>query len=154
MKTDSVRSKPQSLGDAAIDGLIAGLLAGVVMLVVIILGVLFGEAPAAVLERFTTEQAITPAAGVLAHLAVSGIYGVGFSLLVYLLPSQLFNRLPGWLVGLAYGAGLLLLAQGIILNGLASPLAELPGWLLALGHGVYGLVLGLRVLPQPQRAQN
>ena len=81
------------------------------------------------------------------HLAVSGIYGAIFGLLTYLMPRRLFVRTPGWLAGLIYSAVLLLVALGILLPGLISPLAELPTLSLALGHVAYGLVLGWRALP-------
>jgi hypothetical protein len=145
-ESNSILVRKSTASDAAIDGLFAGLIAGIFMILVIILGgLLAGEPPAEVLGRFSTGQAATPLAGGLLHLAVSGIYGVVFSLLVHWMPLGLRKRLPGWLVGLVYGALLLGLAVGVLLPGLRSPLAELPLWVLALGHGAYGLVLGLRI---------
>lgn len=147
IKDESVRVKARSASDAAIDGLIAGMFAGIVMILVIILGGLTVRLPPLmVLTSFGAGQATTPAGGALVHLSVSGIYGAFFGLLAYWLPQHLYKRLPGWLAGLVYAAGLLLMALGFILPGFTSPLANLPVWLLALGHGAYGLVLGWRVL--------
>ena len=149
MKIEQTRTKAQSASDAVIDGLIAGLFAGVVMILVIVLTALpAGLSPAEVLASFSAGQGATPAAGGLMHLAVSGIYGAFFGLLVYILPQRLFVRIPGWLAGLVYALGLLLLALGVLLPGLASALADLPALPLALGHVAYGLVLGWRTLPE------
>lgn len=147
MKTATVRGKAQSASDAVIDGLMAGILAGVGMLGVIILaGLLAGISPADVLAKFGAGQTATPLTGVLVHLAVSGIYGAAFGMLINLLPVRLLGRVPGWLTGLVYGVILLFIGLGFLLPGLASPLAELPWWILGLGHGVYGLALGWRVI--------
>ena len=145
-ETKSALIRKASASDAVIDGLFAGLIAGVLMILVIILGgLLSGESPASVLERFSTGQTASPLAGGLLHLAVSGIYGGFFSLLVQWMPAGLRRRLPGWLAGLIYGLLLLGLAVTVLLPGLRSPLVELPFWTLALGHLAYGLMLGLRV---------
>jgi hypothetical protein len=145
-ESNSILIRRGSASDAAIDGLFGGLIAGAAMILVIILGgLLAGESPVAVLERFSTGQATTPLAGGLLHLAVSGIYGTLFTLLIHWMPLGFRKRLPGWSVGLGYGLVLLGVAVGILLPGLRSPLASLPLWVLALGHGVYGLVLGLRI---------
>lgn len=145
-ETGSILAQKNSTSDAAIDGLFAGLMAGAVMILAIMLGgLLSGESPTQVLERFSTRQTTTPLAGGLLHLAVSAIYGTFFSLLVHWLPRGLRKRLPGWLVGLFYGLLLLVAAVVFLLPGLRSPLVELPLWVLALGHSAYGLVLGLRL---------
>jgi hypothetical protein len=127
LPSDSIPLKSQSLGEAASGGLINGLLAGAAMLAVLALGgLLTGEAPADLLARFSTGQTTTPAAGALLHLAVSGVYGAVFGLLIYLLPAAWLRRLPGWFSGLLYAAGLLLVAESVLLPGLESPLSELP----------------------------
>lgn len=138
--------KAKIASDAAVDGLFAGLMAGVIMLLFLILaGLLIGEAPDDLLMRFATGQDPNPLTGGLIHLAVSGIYGGVFSLLIHALPNRLLDHLPGWLAGLLYGGALLLLAMNIILPGLRSPLQELPLGVLAAGHAVYGIILGWRV---------
>jgi len=142
-------AKTKDAGDAAIDGLFAGMLAGLLMeLTIILAGLLAGETLTAVLERFATGQTVNPLAGSLAHLAVSSVYGVIFSLLIHELPRRWVGFWPGWLAGLLYGALLLLLAVSVLLPGLQSPLVELPWWVLAAGNAVYGLVLGFSTYPK------
>jgi len=149
MEAQPIVIKSKSFEDAAIDGLFGGLIAGVLMILVLILaGLVTGDAPASVLARFHTGQAANPWSGSLIHLAVSGIYGVIFSLLVFLTPGKLIARLPGWLVGLVYGLLLLALALNVLLPGLRSALQEMPWGVLAVGHLVYGLTLGWRVYPE------
>ena len=145
-ESKSTLVRQNSIGDAAIDGLFAGLIAGILMILVIILGgLLAGETPTTILARFSTGQSASPLAGGLLHLAVSGIYGVVYSLLPFGIPAIFRNRLLGVLAGLGYGLILLGLAVTVLLPGLRSPLEDLPIWVLALGHIVYGIVLGLRV---------
>jgi hypothetical protein len=116
---------------------------------VIVLGwVLIGEAPTGLLERLNPGQPITPAAGVLMHLAVSGVYGVGFSLLSSAIPLRLREQIPGWLAGLIYGGFLLALAVNLLLPGLRSTLGEQPLWIIGLGHAVYGILLGIKAYPK------
>jgi hypothetical protein len=149
VESNTYRINDKTLADSAIDGLFGGLLAGAVMGVVIVLGwVLIGEAPATLLERFSPGQSITPAAGVLMHLAVSGVYGVGFSLLASGIPRRIRAQIPGWLAGLIYGGLLLVLALNLILPELHSTLGELLLWIMALGHAVYGIVLGIKAYPK------
>jgi hypothetical protein len=149
MGAKPLSSKSQSIGDAAIDGLFGGLIAGVLMILILILaGILAGDTAAGILSRFSTGQEANPLTGGLVHLAVSGIYGVVFSLLIYGLPVQILGRFPGFLVGLAYGIILASLAVNILLPGLKSPLRELPLGILLLGHAVYGAILGWRVYPE------
>lgn len=139
-------SQPKTLGDAAVDGLFAGSIAGIAMLLtLVLLGLLMGEAPDSLLRRFATGQSPDPLRGGLIHWAVSGIYGGVFSLLIHALPARILIRLPGWLIGLLYSAGLLVLALTVILPGLRSSLQELPLGALAAGHAVYGMVLGWRI---------
>jgi hypothetical protein len=145
----SISKKDKTTGEAAVDGLLGGLIAGVLMILIFILaGLIAGETPAGVLERFATQESSTPLMGGLVHLAVSGIYGVIFSLLVFWLPVSILRCVPGWLCGLFYSFLLLVLAVNVILPGLRSPLQEMPLPTLAVGHLVYGLVLGRRVYPE------
>jgi hypothetical protein len=149
-KPVSTLVKTRDAGDAAIDGLFGGLLAGLFMAFVLVLaGLLAGEAPLTVLERFSTGQSSNPLAGSLLHLAVSSIYGLIFSLLVNSLPRRWLQVLPGWLAGVLFAMLLFLLAQSTLLPALRSPLSELPWWVMASGHLVYGLVLGGRAYPKP-----
>ena len=148
-ESKTYRINDGTLADRAIDGLFGGLLAGAVMGLVIILGwVLIGETPAVLLERSNPGQSITPVGGVLMHLAVSGVYGVGFSLLSSAIPRRLREQIPGWLAGLVYGGVLLSFAVNLLLPGLRSTLGEQPLWIIGLGHAVYGIVLGIRAYPE------
>ena len=74
--------RKKSGGDTAVDGLLAGILAGLGMAAYLILsGLLSGTSPAIILGRFDPTMDGGWLVGSAAHLAVSGIYGVGFALL-------------------------------------------------------------------------
>ncbi|MBX3053119.1 MAG: hypothetical protein KF753_16670 [Caldilineaceae bacterium] len=94
-----------------------------------------------VLAHFSVGDGVTPAADLLTHLTVSGIYGLAwgylFRIVRRLLPA------PAWLMGLAYGLLLFLVAQGVFLAG-PTPSVGIPSTQLVVGHGVYGLALGLQ----------
>ena len=134
-----------TMGDAAVDGLIAGIGAGAVMAAVLVVaGLLGGDGPGVVLGRFDPGAAASPVTGGLMHLAVSGVYGALFGLghrLISGLPPV--SRLPGWLIGLAYGLLLWAVAQASLFSSADSPLRELPALHFALAHAVFGLTLGL-----------
>jgi hypothetical protein len=129
--------------DLAIDGLVYGLVSGILMLVS--LGVLFiisGENLSVLLARFSPDNLATPLQGLLSHMAISAIYGILFGVLCWpLLARYAPGKIIALLVGLAYGALLLLLSQTAILPNTGSALSQLPFWQWALGHEVYGLAL-------------
>ncbi len=134
-------------GDTAVDGLIAGILAGMAMAAYLVLAGLLSGVPAAVtMGRFDPGQAGNWAAGTVAHLAVSGIYGVVFALLFGALlrvgPSL---RRFGWLAGLVYGLLLFAFARGILFAALPSDMLEFAAVQLLVGHLIYGLLLGFEV---------
>ncbi len=137
-------AKKTTMGDAAVDGLIAGIGAGVVMAAVLVVaGLLTGDGPGVVLGRFDPGAAASPVTGGLMHLAVSGVYGALFGWGRKLVSGwQLLNRLPGWLIGLAYGLLLWAVAQGSLISGAPSLLRQLPTLTFALAHAVYGVTLG------------
>jgi hypothetical protein len=138
-----VSIKYDSPADRAIDGLFSGLLAGILMGVVMMLGgIVVGENPVDILQRFGTGQYSSPLQGVMIHLAVSGVYGVVFSLLYSAVPYRVRSRIPAWLAGLGYAMLLMVLAVNVILPGFNSALGELPVWVLGTGHAIYGIVLG------------
>ena len=143
-KIDLITDNKNSLSIWAVDGLLYGLVGGMAMLVSLIsFALLSGEAPRALLERFSAGDLTSPLQGVISHLAVSAIYGVLFGSLVWpVLRHFSSTKWMGWLGGLGYAVLLLALAQIAILPGVNSPLAQLPFWEWALGHGIYGLVLG------------
>jgi len=96
-------------GDAAVSGLLAGIVAGVVMAAFLAgLGFATGESVADALSHFGTGEGTTPIAGLLTHLAVSGVYGIVWGYLLRIVRSLL--PAPGWLVGVAYGLLLFLVA--------------------------------------------
>ncbi len=135
-----------SLGDSAVDGLLSGTSAGLLMAVYItVAGVLAGQVWTTILAQFDPSATPSALTGILAHLAVSGVYGVFFGMAWRWL-GRLWPRVPSWLVGLAYG--LVLWTVALLL--LRLPAAATPaGWLagvapvhLALAHALYGLALG------------
>lgn len=137
----------KGVGDTAVDGLLAGILAGLVMAVYLILSGFFnGLSPAATLGRFDPSQQGGWLSGILAHLAVSAVYGVIFALLLALpVRRRPSLRHLGWLFGLAYGLILLALASGILLPVAGSPMLQFGTVHLALAHALYGVVLGYEV---------
>lgn len=137
----------KGVGDTAVDGLLAGILAGLAMAVYLILSGYFnGISPAATLGRFDPSQQGGWLPGVLAHLAVSAVYGVIFALL-FALPVRRRPALRrfGWLFGLGYGLILLGLARGVLLPVAGSPLLQIGILHLTLAHALYGALLGYEV---------
>lgn len=137
----------KKIGDTAVDGLLAGLPAGVGMAIVLMVAGWFGgRAPLATLGYFDPAQGDNWLTGLLAHLAVSAIYGVVFALLIGLL-LRVRPTLPRLVVlwGAAYGLVLLAVAYGVWLTAFTSPLAQIPVWQMAAAHIVYGLILGLEL---------
>lgn len=132
------REKAQ-IGDAAVDGLMHGVAAGAAMAAyLVVVGLVSGEGPAQMLARFDPGGA-SPLTGALMHLAVSGVYGIGFALIQRLVG----RRVPSWLAGLIYGVLLLLVAEAIVPPGASSPLRAIPALHFAVAHGLYGLTLGI-----------
>jgi hypothetical protein len=140
----SIQSRPLSPTDTLINGLTGGILAGLGMLVWLLLaGLLAGDAPAIVLERFLIPgQPANMLSSIFIHLGVSAVYGGIFGLLLRLLPQAWRARSGRLLAGLVYGLLLYLLASAIILPGTGSPLAHIPALALASAHLVYGALLG------------
>jgi hypothetical protein len=139
--------KEKTIGDTAVDGLTAGLTAGTVMMLVLIIGGLLGQtSPLRIVGYFDPAQGGSWLTGLLAHLAVSAIYGVIFALLLAGMDRiRPFFRQWGWLWGAGYGLVLYGLARGVVLTAVASPLVQIATWNLILGHLVYGLVLGIQL---------
>ena len=137
----------KTTGDWAIDGLLAGVLGGVVMMATLVLAALMdGKAPGAVPAWFDPAQRDSALLGLVAHLAVSAIYGAVFAVLL-----QALGRVRpawgrgSWLKGLMYGVALFALAWFVVLPAADSPLLQLPPVDLLLGHVAFGLVLGARL---------
>lgn len=131
-------------GDAAVDGLLAGGLAGVLMAVYLtVAGLTWGDGINVTLGRFDPGGTANPVAGVLSHLAVSGVYGALFGI-GWRLVVRLWRRLlaHAWLGGLAFGLALWGLAAVFLLPGAASALRAISPLHFTIAHIVYGLALG------------
>jgi uncharacterized BrkB/YihY/UPF0761 family membrane protein len=132
-------------GDAAVEGLFSGFGVGLMMgLFLLIAGILTGSSITTVLSKLAARDMASPLNGVVTHVAVSGVYGVLFGALCHWIPQRWFRRLPNWLIGLAYGLLLWLIARVVFRAEIDAPMHALPALHLALAHLLYGLVLGLR----------
>jgi hypothetical protein len=135
------------VGDTAVDGLVAGIVAGIGMAFYLVLtGLLTGFTPAVTMGLFDPLMNGGWLTGLLAHLAVSGIYGVIYALLftgiLRIWPSLLRF---GWLIGLVYGLALWALSTGVLLPAAGSLVLQIASVHWLFGHVVYGLVLGYAV---------
>ena len=141
MSKQAERIKAESWGDSAVSGLLAGLVAGVAMAAFLAAaGFATGNSVAEVIARFGGSDGASPMTGLLTHLAVSGVYGIGWAYFLRMVRSLIMA--PTWLVGLAYGLLLFLVAQGIFLVG-PTLLTGIPPLQFLIAHGIYGLTLGL-----------
>ena len=128
-------------GDAAVDGLLAGVVAGLVKGLFLVLAcTVAGNGWQDVLIRLD-PQGSSGLRGLLAHLAVAGIYGALFGLLASRSP----RVWPDWLAGLAYSAFVLLFSWFALLPVAAPGLRELGALNWAASHALYGLLLGMLV---------
>jgi hypothetical protein len=135
--------KPLPIGDAAVDGLINGVFAGGVMAVFLaVAGLLGGESPLFVLGRFDSSGQGQPLMGAVMHLAAAGVYGTLFGVLWRLIPTRVRAGAAAMSIGAAYGMGLFLIAETVILPGSRSPLLAVPIWQFAMAHLIYGSTLG------------
>ena len=139
--------RERTWGDTAVDGLLAGFVGGLLMgLFLGVAGWLNGGSLLATLGYFDPAQTGSWLTGLLAHLAVSAIYGVGLALLLrvvgWIRPS--LTKLA-WLFGGLYGLLLWGLAVGVVLTAVDSSLAQIPAWEFGLAHLLYGLVAGYRL---------
>jgi hypothetical protein len=133
------------MGETAVDGLLAGLAGGVVMaLFLVMTGWLAGTPSLTTLAYFDPAQMGSWLTGLLAHLAVSAIYGVMFGLLLGVVGRIRPSLVRwGWLLGLGYGLLLWVLAMELVVTAVGAPLAQIPAWQMATAHLMYGLILGL-----------
>jgi hypothetical protein len=146
--TKIISTKHVSAGDAAVSGLFSGLLAGIVMgLYLVFAGLLAGQGVAGYLAYFGLGKAVTPLAGLMLHLAISGIYGIIFGVVRHWVGLDRRQAVPRWLVGLVYGLITWVLAVYLILPGLGSSLNQIPTLHFVLAHAVFGLVLGIQQKP-------
>jgi len=139
--------KDMTMGNTAVDGLLAGLVGGAAMaLFLAAAGWLAGVSPLTTLAYFDPAQTGSWLTGLLAHLAVSAIYGVVFGLLLGIVGRIRPSALRGlWLWGIGYGLALWLLGLGMVLTAVGAPLAQIPAWEFAMAHLLYGLAAGYRL---------
>ena len=147
MKNSSVLPNEKlQIGDAAVKGLFNGFIAGIGMAVVLVAAGLLSDVPAAsTLDLFTPVSGSGPLTGLLAHLAISGIYGMVFGLLWSTVLRWLRTDSVLWwavLSGAAYGLLLWLGAQFILLPTTGAAPGSIPAGQFLLAHLVYGLILG------------
>ena len=147
--TTKIAHKEVRFSEAIVDGLYAGVLAGLVMAVVLALTALLRSEMLGVLfSRFDPTPGAASLKGFLLHLAVSGVYGILFGL-IWFLVSNPPRRAPSvWqviLLGVVYAAGLFFLGWTILLPASGSALRQLPSWDFGLAHLVYGVALGYLV---------
>src|SRR5512138_807911 len=132
-----------SMGDSTVSGLFGGLLGGLAMALIIALFSLLAGHGLAYLGYFSTATPVPPLQGLLMHLAVSSIYGMLYSLIIYLSRADHLG-LPGGLLGLIYAVALWVLAVTVLLPAANSLMLTLPWYVFFSGHLAYGLVLGWR----------
>jgi hypothetical protein len=145
--SDSMPHKRFNVGDAAVEGLLNGIVGGLVMAITLtIFSLINGDEPAALFSRFATGDNVSPAAGALLHLAVSGVYGMVFGVIA-LKFSFVQRWLPrfGSLIGLGYGLILWAAGSFILLPATGSRLLLIPSLFFGVAHLVYGIVLGVMV---------
>jgi hypothetical protein len=155
--TRKIINREISVGDAAINGLLSGVLAGLAMAAYLVLsGLVSGVDPLIMLTQFAPDPKSGALLGLLAHLAVSGIYGALFGM-GYVALLRRKNYSPStWLqavIGAAYGLLLLLAAWLVLLPATGSQMQEIPLIHLVIGHLVYGALLGLLVYRGARRAE-
>lgn len=147
--TKKIINREISMGDAAIDGLLSGVLAGLTMAVYLLAyGWVSGIGPLRILELFAPNVANGALVGVLAHLAVSGIYGAVFGVGYAMLLRRRDYSPPTWVhavIGAAYGLVLLAAAWLFLFPATGAQMQAIPLTHLAIGHLLYGAVLGLLV---------
>ncbi len=135
-----MHSTTTSPGEAAVDGLLNGLLAGLAMLAfLLVAGLLAGSPTLQTIQSLGWEKGSAPFAGVFAHLAVASFYGLLWGPAWRWLHRH--SALPSWMLGVAYGILLFLLAQSLV-HTLPAPLQVLNANLLLAAHCVYGFTLG------------
>lgn len=156
--TKKIINREISAGDAAIDGLLSGVLAGLAMAAYLLLyGWLSGMGPLDMLALFAPNAESGALVGVLAHLAVSGIYGAVFGMGYAVLLRRRDYSPAVWVhtaIGAAYGLLLLAAAWLVLLPATSSQMLEVPLSHLAIGHLLYGALLGLLVYRGARRIRD
>ena len=143
-RTDFVTQRRRAIGDVMVDGLLSGLLAGGAMgFFLVAAGLIGGVRPGQMLGRFDPAGEGSPLTGMLMHLAVSGLYGVGLALLLHVLGGRWADwRRYGWLLGVVYGLVVWVVAQFVLLPSLGIALTDISPAQFIPAHVLYGVVLG------------
>ena len=135
-----MNQRSTKLGDMAVDGLLIGLAGGVAMgLYLVIAMALGGEMPGQLLSRFSPASDAQPAVGTFSHLAVSGVYGIIFGLIL-----RIFKVKTSYvfLIGIGYGLLLWAVAAFAILPASSSPLIGIPLVHFLISHLLFGAIIG------------
>jgi hypothetical protein len=141
-KISLISLNKKSIGDLVVDGVIFGLASGLVMVTYLVLvGMIGGEGLGEILGRFSPMGDANPATGLLAHLAVSAIYGLLFGML----STPFKERLTRLVVGIGYGLALFFLARFALLPVTGSALENISPLNFAIAHMLYGVTLGIFV---------
>lgn len=156
--TKKIINREISAGDAAFDGLLSGVLAGLVMAAyLLVYGWVGGMGARNMLALFAPNMESGALVGVLAHLAVSGIYGALFGVGYAILLRRRDFSPPTWVhavIGAAYGLLLLAAAWMVLLPATGSQMQKIPLIHLAIGHLLYGALLGLLVYRGTRRLES
>lgn len=142
MNHASTKSRVNS-GDAAVTGLFSGIAGGLVMILFLMAaGLAAGSAPAVVVGYFDPTRDGNPLPGILAHLAISSVYGVVYGIVWRGLSQTGWKQPPGWMAGMVFGLGLYAIARLAFLTDSSISLFFIPAWQLLTAHLGYGLGLG------------
>ena len=142
----SITARDRSNSDYAVDGLLNGLLAGVVMAAFLVIVILLnGWEMESIFELWATPSP-SSITSVAVHLAISGVYGIGFGLFYGMALVRVNGSPPVWLLlfsGLVYGALIWLLAVTVIIPRTDGFYESLPAGYLISAHILYGMITGL-----------
>ena len=142
MNHASTKSRVNS-GDAAVTGLFSGIAGGLVMILFLMAaGLATGSAPVVVLGHFDPTGDGNPLSGILAHLAISSVYGVVYGIVWRVLSQTGRKQAPGWMTGLLFSLALYAIARLVFLTAGNISLLSIPAWQLLMAHLGYGLGLG------------
>jgi hypothetical protein len=134
----------RALGDAAVDGIFGGIQAGLVMLAfLLVAGLASGVTPGRTLALFDAGGRGSILAGAIGHLGVSAMYGAAFGVL-HGVDGRLASHRgrTSIALGAAYGVGLWLVAEYVVLPVTSPALGELPLVRFLMAHIIYGFLLG------------
>lgn len=124
-------------------GLFSGIAGGLVMILFLLAaGLATGTPLAMVLGYFDPTGNASALSGILAHLAISSVYGVVYGIVWRGLSLAVRKRPPGWMAGLVFSLVLYAIARLAFLTDSNVSLLLIPAWQLLIAHLGYGLGLG------------